>query len=175
MPRKFLKRIMPDHHAMREHPHLQRFGQRILDPQLWHLNRKRVATGLAIGLFIGLLPIPLQMLIVVPLAILLRANLPFAVMSVWITNPLTVAPIYYFEYKLGALLLEMPLLGEYAFTLSWEWFSREFSMIWQPLLLGSLICATIVALLGVVFVRIIWRLVVIRSWLQRAKQKSAKD
>lgn len=174
MPRKFLKRIMPDHNTMREHPHLQRFGQRILDPKLWHLNRKRVALGVAIGLFIGLIPLPLQMLIVVPIALLIRANLPFAVMGVWITNPLTVAPIYYFEYKLGAMILDMPI-GQYAFSLSWEWFSREFAMIWQPLLLGSFICATVAAILGVIFVRIAWRLVVIRSWLQRKKKLLSKD
>lgn len=174
MPRKFLKRIMPDHKVMREHPHLKRFGQRILDPQLWHLNRKRVAMGVALGLFIGLIPFPMQMLIAVPLAILLRANLPFAVMCVWITNPLTVAPIYYFEYKIGAMILEMPI-GQYAFSLSWEWFSREFAMIWQPLLLGSLICATLAAIFGVIFVRLAWRLVVIRNWLQRGKKPPAGD
>ncbi|RKZ99705.1 MAG: DUF2062 domain-containing protein, partial [Gammaproteobacteria bacterium] len=48
MPRKFLKRIMPDHKTMREHPHLQKFGQRITEPRLWHLNRRTVAGGLAL-------------------------------------------------------------------------------------------------------------------------------
>jgi hypothetical protein len=72
------------------------------------------------------------------------------------------------------MILDMPI-GQYGFSLSWEWFSREFAMIWQPLLLGSFICATVAAIVGVIFVRIAWRLVVIRSWLQRKNKQLPKD
>lgn len=87
MPRKFLKRVMPDHKTMQEHPHLQKFGKRLTDPKLWHLNRKSVAGGLALGLFIGFMPIFGQMFIAAALAILFRVNLPIAFMAVWISNP----------------------------------------------------------------------------------------
>lgn len=174
MPRKFLKRIMPDHAVMREHPHLQKFGQRLTEPKLWHLNRRSVAGGAALGLFIGFLPVPGQMFIAAALAIFCRVNLPFAAMSVWITNPLTIAPMFYFAYKLGAWILQVPV-GQLAFSFSWEWLTTEFLSIWQPLLLGSLLCGIAASLLGVLVVRLGWRIVVIHSWLQRKrKNKSSR-
>jgi uncharacterized protein len=169
MPRKFLKRFMPDHKTMREHPHLQKFGQRLTEPKLWHLNRKSIAGGAALGLFIGFMPILGQTMAAAALAILFRVNLPTAIMAVWVSNPVTMAPMYFFSYKLGAWILQVPV-GQYGFSLSWDWFTHEFLAIWQPLILGSLICGLIAAVVGVIVVRLIWRLVVVRHWLQRRRK-----
>lgn len=174
MPRKFLKRIMPDHVTMREHKHLRRFGEKIMAPELWHLNRKSVSAAIAIGVFIAFIPMPGQMLLAAALAIWCRVNLPVAVMSVWITNPLTMAPIYFFTYKVGAMILDVPLrTHEFAFTLDWLW--EELGFIWQPLLLGSFICGVLAAIAGVIIVRLIWRLVVINSWLKRYHRQKSRQ
>ncbi|PCJ33179.1 MAG: ATP-binding protein [Gammaproteobacteria bacterium] len=173
MPRKFLKRIMPDHKVMRDHPHLKRFGQRLTEPKLWHLNRRSVAGGLALGLFIGFMPILGQMFVAAALAIWLRVNLPIAATAVWVSNPLTVAPIYFFVYKVGAWVLQLPV-EQHSFILSWAWFCDEFMSIWQPFLVGSLICGVAVALLGALALRLVWRLIVIRNWLKR-KHKNKKN
>ena len=170
MPRRYLKHIMPDHRTMREHPHLQRFGQRLAEPKLWHLNRRSIALGLALGLFIGFMPILGQMFVAAALAILIRVNLPIAVMAVWVTNPITMGPIYFIAYQIGAAVLAMPV-AEHTFTMSWDWFTHEFIAIWQPLILGSFILGTAAAILGVLFVRICWRVIVIRNWLKRYKDK----
>ncbi len=170
MPRKYLKRIMPDQKTMCEHPHLQRFGQRLAEPKLWHLNRRSIAFGLALGLFVGFMPILGQMFLAAALAIVVRVNLPIAVMSVWVTNPFTMGPIYYFSYQLGAAILAVPI-GEHEFTMSWQWFTHEFLSIWQPLLLGSFILGIAAALMGILFVRLCWRVIVIRSWLKRQQKK----
>jgi hypothetical protein len=164
---------MPDHDTMREHPHLRKFGQRLTEPRLWHLNRRSVSGGVALGLFVGFMPILGQIFIAAALAIWLRVNLPIASMAVWVTNPFTVAPIFFYAYKLGAWVLQIPM-QHYAFSLSWEWFSQEFLNIWQPLLLGSVICGIVAALLGILFVRLIWRLVVIRSWIRRPHKNNSR-
>jgi len=174
MPRKFLKRFLPDHKTMQQHPHLQKFGQRLADPKLWYLNRRSIAGGAALGLFVGFMPVLGQMFVAVALAIFFRVNLPIAAMGVWITNPLTFAPIYFFNYKLGAWVLDVPL-GQYAFTMTWQWFTHEFLAIWQPLLLGSFICGVTAGLLAILFVRLLWRIMVIRSWLQRKKKPTLND
>jgi len=166
MPRKLLKRIMPDHKTMCEHPHLTKFGHRLTDPRIWHLNRRSIALGAALGLFIGFMPILGQMFIAAGLAIMLKVNLTFSMMTVWISNPITAVPLYFFAYKVGAWVLQLPVEA-HAFTLSWQWFTHEFIAIWQPLLLGSVICGLIAALSGILIVRFVWRLIVIRNWLKR--------
>ena len=173
MPRKLLKRLMPDHKSMREHPHLQKFGKRLTEAKLWHLNRRSVAGGLALGLFVGFIPTLGQMVIAAALAIFLRVNLPVAVMGVWLTNPLTFAPIYFFAYKVGSWILQLPI-EQHEFTLTWQWFGHEFLTMWQPFLLGCLVCGLISASLGVIFIRLIWRIMVIRNWLKRQKKNKLK-
>lgn len=174
MSRKFLKSIMPDNATMRDHPHLRRLGQRVLDPQLWYLNRKQVSMGVAVGLFFAFLPIPAQMLVVGILAIWWRFNLPIAVASVWVSNPLTMGPIFYFQYRLGARILDLPI-GNHSFELSWQWFQQVFAHIWQPIMVGAVITGLVAALLGVILVRMIWRLMVIYSWLKRRKKNREKE
>ncbi len=168
MPRKFLRRIMPDNNAMSKHQNLQKFGQRLAEPKLWHLNRYSVSGGVAIGLFISFLPIFGQMLAAAMLAIIFRVNLPVAVFSTWFSNPLTYAPILFASYKLGAWLLQLPV-KEHPFDTSWEWVIHTLLPIWQPLLLGSLIYGIAAALIGMSVVRLIWRLIVIRSWRGRRR------
>lgn len=170
MPRKLLKRILPDHKTMREHPHLKKFGQRLIEPKIWHLNRRSVAGGLALGLFTGFLPVLGQMFIAAALAIFFRVNLPIAMFSSWFSNPFTYAPVFFFAYKVGAWILQVPM-EHHTFDVSWEWLTHEFLLIWQPLLLGSLICGIIAGLLGIIFVRLIWRIMVVRNWLKRRKNK----
>ncbi len=174
MPRKILKRIMPDHKTMREHPHLKKFGKYITEPKLWHLNKNSVASGLALGLFIGFMPIFGQMAIAAALAIILRVNLPIAVMGCWISNPITFAPIFFFSYKLGAWILQVPV-GQHSFEVSWHWLTHEFLVIWQPLLLGSFISGLVAALLGVFLVHFLWRRIVIHNWRKRKEKKQEQQ
>jgi len=173
MPRKFLRRIIPDHKTIRENRHLQRFGQRLAEPKLWHLNRYSVAGGLALGIFVGFMPVLGQMFIAAGLAILLRVNLPVASMAVWFSNPLTVAPLYYFAYRVGAWILQLPV-GNHTFILSWEWLTSGFLLIWQPFLLGCIVCGGVAALIAILATRLVWRLLVIRSWLKRRKKTDTK-
>ena len=42
-------------------------------------------------------------------ALRLRCNLTLAVLTVWISNPLTLPPILYVEYLLGTKLLGQPV------------------------------------------------------------------
>jgi len=73
--------------------------------KLIHLNASphSIALGLAIGIFVGFLPIMgVQMVVVLFVAFPFRkANKVAAVSGVWITNPLTVIPIYMFIYWMG--------------------------------------------------------------------------
>src|SRR5690554_8036200 len=87
---------------------------------------------------------PFQMLAAAFCAIWINANLPLSVALVWISNPLTMPPMFYFNYKLGAWLLDRPVL-DFEFELTWHWISHRLVDIGIPLYLGSLIIATLCA------------------------------
>jgi uncharacterized protein (DUF2062 family) len=57
--------------------------------------------------FLSLPLVGFQMLIVFFLALLVRANLPLIVALQWISNPFTMGPIYFADYKIGRILLEL--------------------------------------------------------------------
>jgi hypothetical protein len=72
---------------------------------LWHFSRKGIAMGLALGIFFGLLIPVAQIPFSATMAVVLRANLPMAVASTLVTNPVTFGPVYYGAYRLGKWVL----------------------------------------------------------------------
>lgn len=65
-----------------------------------------IALGAAVAVFVALLPlVGLQTFISIGIAALLRANKAICIPIVWITNPVTMGPIYYGCYSLGRLLV----------------------------------------------------------------------
>ena len=173
MPRRFIKRYLPDTHKIREHRYVRVFGARLHDPNLWHLNKYSVSGGVSLGIFIAFMPIPMQMLLAAALAILVRVNLPVSVMMVWITNPLTIPPIFYSAYRLGAWILQSPMV-RVKFELSVDWLQSELSAIWQPFLLGCFLMGLIAAIIGNLFIRIGWRTAVLRSWQTRRRLRLSR-
>ena len=166
MPRKFLKRYLPDHRTLREQWYLRPFQALLHDPALLHPNRRTATRALAIGLFWAFIPVPFQMAGAALVALWLRVNIPIALASVWITNPVTMGPIFYAQYRLGAWLLdESP--GDFQFELSLEWLTQGLMNIWQPMLLGTLVFAVFFSTLGYVVLNRIWMMSVMRSYTAR--------
>ena len=74
---------------------------------------RAIAGGLAIGTFIAFTPtVGVQIILAVIVATFFNMNRPAAMIPVWITNPLTVAPIYTFNYWLGSKVSDGPPLAE---------------------------------------------------------------
>jgi uncharacterized protein (DUF2062 family) len=166
---------MPDHRTIREHKNLKFFGQLLHDPNLWHLNRRSVSGGFAVGLFVAFVPVPFQMVLAAAVAIFSRVNLPIAASLVWVTNPFTMPPIFYLAYKTGAWILREPT-HHINFALTFEWLMTQLGDIWEPFLLGCFIFGTISAVMGSLLIRGLWRLQVINNWqarkTSRLQQKS---
>lgn len=166
MPRQFLKRYTPKVHDLQRQRGLGMLGKRLLNPELWHINRQCVSAAFAVGLFVAWLPIPGQMLVAAGLAMLVRSNLPISVALVWISNPLTLPAMFLFAYRIGAWMLGEPpeLL---AFQISWEWLWMRLGQIWAPLLLGSLVSGLVSAFLGWAGMQLFWRWHVVQRWERR--------
>ena len=170
MPKKTIKRLMPDHHTIKTNKHLQIFGDLLHNPNLWHLNRRSVAKAFAVGLFFAFIPVPFQMVLAAGLAIMVHANLPISVALVWITNPLTMPAIFYFCYIVGAWILEEPE-QEFAFEASWQWFIESLSTIGPAFILGCGVSATLFAILGYLSIHGLWRHSVAKEWKKRKAQR----
>jgi hypothetical protein len=80
-------------------------GPSVYHPRLWRISRKGLALGMAIGIFFGLLIPIAQIPFSAALAVVLRANVPAAMASTLVTNPVTFAPVYYLAYQTGQLVL----------------------------------------------------------------------
>jgi len=166
MPRRIIKKYFPDHKTIKEHKHLKIFGTLLHDQNLWHLNRRSFAGAIAAGLFIAFIPLPTQMVIAAAAAIVLRVNLPVCVATVWITNPITMPPMFYAAYWVGATLMNIPPDTQ-AFELSLDALMESLGSSWQPFLLGCFVLGTASSLLGYVLARGVWRWMVVSKWAQR--------
>ena len=173
MRRYWIRKYLPSRDAIREHKALQPVRHLLLEPELWHLHRRSLGGAFFIGLFCAFMPVPFQMLLAALLAIFARCNLPIAVALVWITNPLTIGPMFFFAYKLGAWLVDAELT-ESRWEWSWQWLGTRFAAIWWPFLLGCLVCGWVAGLTGTVVSRLLWRLHVIRRWQMRREKRRAR-
>ena len=172
--RAFLKRVLPTRQHFQEHKHFQVLGDILHDPNIFHLTRYSAAGGVAVGLFLAFIPVPGQMLIAAVVAVLLRVNLPLSVALVWISNPVTIPPLMYIAYKIGAFMLQHPHV-KFHFEFTLQWFEQTFAEIWQPLLLGCLTLGIVSSLCGYLVVRLLWRLTIIRKWEERKRQLRIKN
>ena len=82
----------------------------------WIIHVKRlngdphyVATGMAIGIFVGITPtIPFHTVLALALAFLLRVSKVAAALGVWCSNPVTIPFFYYWSYKIGIFVMGTP-------------------------------------------------------------------
>ena len=170
MPKKTIQRFLPTPAKLRDIKSLAVFGDWIYEPNLWHINRTSTSVAFAVGLFVAFIPLPSQMVFACLISIWLRCNLPLAVALCWITNPVTIGPMFWFAYKVGALVLgETPQSEQFA--ISWEWLGHGLVTIWQPLLLGCLICGFFFASLGYFVINTLWRWQVVQRWEARRERR----
>lgn len=180
MPRKLFRRFLPSAASVRENRLVAMFGSLLRHPNLWHLNRDSVAGAVAIGLFAGLVPGPLQMLTALLLAVPLRRNLPVALLMTFYSNPLTIVPLYLLAYGYGSLLLggghgEAKIVP---FEMDWGNFLDSMSRMldWtlalgKPLFVGLVALGLTLAALGYVAVRVGWRAYVVLAWRARQRKR----
>jgi hypothetical protein len=184
MPRKLFRKYLPSAASVRENRWVAKFGTLLHHPNLWHLNRDSVAGAVAIGLFAGLVPGPLQMLAALLLAIPLRRNLPVALLVTFYTNPFTIVPLYLLAYGYGSLLLGLnhPQPKIQPFDMDWGHLIDSMGRLidWmlalgKPLAVGLVALGLTLAFLGYWAVQLGWRAHVMLAWRRRRKRRYKRD
>lgn len=173
MPRKIFKRFLPDPAKIKGNRWIALLGASIHDPELWHLTKHSVAGAFFIGIFCAFLPIPLQTVLAALLAIIFKRNLALSVGLVFITNPLTMPPIFYFNYLVGTWILNDPTLySQLHINDLWSWLVKNFDDIGKHLILGSVINGLIFGYLGYMIIHLFWIWHVTNRWRIRREQRS---
>jgi len=172
--RKHLKRYLPNHEAVHGNRWLRPFGNSLLHPRLWHLNRHSAAGAVAAGMFCGLIPGPLQMLGAAICALIFRVNLPLAMFVTLYTNPFTIVPLYLVAYQIGRLatgdsagFVEPPAFEMTRFIAWTEAMQQWMLGVGKPLGIGLVLLAIMLAAIGYVVTKAAWRFWLIRAWRQR--------
>ena len=167
MARKIVRKFLPHSDVITKNRWIRKMGPRLQDPSLWHINRRSASLAVALGLFCAFIPVPFQMVIAAAGAIWIRVNILIAVPTVWVSNPITMGPMYYFCYRLGAAMLGQDASG-FDFELSFDWLVNGLVAIWQPFLLGCLVVGVTCATLGYIFMRVMWHLHILSHLKARA-------
>ena len=173
MPRRFFKKVLPRPRHLRDQWFLRPFDALLHDPALWAIHRRSVVRALALGLFIAMVPSPGQTALAGAAAMILRVNLPVALLATWVNNPVTMGPLFYLAYRIGNELLGLPP-QPFELELSFEWLAAELGRIWQPLLLGCLILGTTIATIGFSILNLLWRLMLAYRFRTRRNNRRWK-
>ncbi len=169
MPKHLFKKLSPHPDVIKTNKHLGWLGEHLSLPRLWHFNRRNIPPAFAIGLFAMWIPFPGQSVLAAVLAVLFRANLPISVALVFVTNPLTGPPMFYFAYRVGAWLLSQEPVPH--FEMSMEWLENMLVQTWEPVLLGLTVVATASAILGYYGVILFWRMHILQRLKERRERK----
>lgn len=176
MPRKLFKRFLPSPEKLNENRFVRRLAPWFRHHNLWHLHRRSVAGGVAVGAFTGLIPGPFQMLSAAILSVWFRVNLPVAVVTTLYSNPFTIIPLYIVAYKIGGIATGNPggpmpsfdfTAGEGGWLTLAENFMRWVASLGHDFFIGLFILACSLSLISYFAVRGLWRLYAILQWRRR--------
>lgn len=163
-------RNLPTRESIERSRMLRPVAHRVLAPELWRLTRRSVPRGVALGMVTGILfpvaQIPFSALLALPL----RANIPAAALTTFITNPVTTPPLWVAAYWIGkwALHLDQALPGDPlrdAVETGWvQWLMSDAA----PATAVGLMIVTVVFAVGGYFLTALgWRIWIGRKWQNR--------
>ena len=136
MPRRFFRKFAFKRHDYGDKWFLAPFRHLMHDHRLWSIRRKNVVPAVALGVFFAFMPFPGHPVWAMLAALAVRVNLPIAALTTFISNPLTMGPMYFFAYRFGVWLLGVEQ---------------------KPFVLGCLLLGTAAALMAYVTLDLVWR------------------
>lgn len=175
----FVRRHIPTQESLERNRLLKPFARHLGQPALWRFNRRSVPRAVALGLFVGVIIPVMHIAIAALLAVPTRANIAITAAFTLVVNPLTIPPIYYAAYRLGAWELHHD--AQIVNPATAERVSGELGqiMFWiheasGSIAVGVLTLAFASAALGYVLAALLWRLRLGNRWRRRAGASAPK-
>lgn len=190
MHRRYRKFVLQLYRRLR-HPRILKqsrvmrwFAKHFLAKDVWRPTRHSLAGGTGVGLLVSALLIPGQMPLAAFLCGVLRVNIPIAMVMCWLSNPVTFAPIAWWEISLGNWMMEVMDLGEVV-PLRWSQLTamvREAESVWgffeslrpwaMALYIGGSVAGLMAGVVGYVLVFLIWDAVLmVLHWRRKPSGK----
>jgi hypothetical protein len=172
----WLMRHIPTRETVHRYRLLRPFAPHLTHASLWRMTRRSVPRGVALGLFVAVIIPVMHTAVAAILAIPARANVAVAAVFTLVVNPLTIPPLYYAAYRIGAWELhhDATLVNPAAA----ERFSSELSrlLFWihqasGPIAVGILTIAVAAAVLGYALSSLGWRWWARSKWRQRREAR----
>ncbi|GAA0315641.1 hypothetical protein GCM10009087_27650 [Sphingomonas oligophenolica] len=163
---------VPTRETIEANRFLRPVAHRILVPALWRFHRRSVPRGVALGILAGILFPFAHMALAAVLALPLRANVPTAVGTTLINNPVTFVPILATAYRLGHWVLRLdhqvpghPLVTNVKANSGWlHWVVAQGG---PATIVGLVLIAVTLSIIGYGVTSLIWRLRIARKWRNR--------
>jgi uncharacterized protein (DUF2062 family) len=135
------------------------------------ITRRAITRGLLVGFFWGFIPMPMQMGGVMLTTPFFKFNVPLALATVWLSNPITYPFMFYMEYLTGNLILGKESLQNIELTM--DWFTNHWSDIAVSMYVGAAFWATVGSYTIYLIVNWLWIRSVKRDLKKKNKKKSA--
>ncbi len=166
---RWARRTMPKREQMENSRWIP---NRVLASELWRFTRRSVPRGVALGMLVGIIVPFAQILFAALLSLPVRANVPVAGLTTFITNPFTTPFIWVVAYKVGSWLLRvdaMTVMQPVTRTMEQTQFDQMLTWVTGATLVtafGLVVVAVVSAAVSYLFTSFAWR------WWTAKKRRS---
>jgi uncharacterized protein (DUF2062 family) len=163
--RRLADKAIPSRESIETNRWLKPVAGRVMHSSLWRFTRRSVPRGVALGMVTGILVPMGQIPASAFLALPLRANIPAAAATTFLTNPFTTPPLWVAAYWLGSWMLGPRAAQAVLASDAPGWLDWLLHQAGPATLTGLLTIAVALATLGYFSSGLLWR------WWILAKRK----
>ncbi|MBO9516757.1 MAG: DUF2062 domain-containing protein [Porphyrobacter sp.] len=176
----WLRENMPTREQMEKNRFIRPFAHRVLRSELWRFTRRSVPRGVALGMLVGVIVPFAQILFAALLSTTVKANVPVAALTTFVTNPFTTPAIWVAAYWIGGWMLRVDAativapvntaIEETELQQFLEWLTGATMVTAFGLVIIAIVSAAISYLLAV----FLWRWWIARKWARRKARRLEK-
>ncbi|WP_338468018.1 DUF2062 domain-containing protein [Novosphingobium sp. ZN18A2] len=104
---RWAARNMPTREGLAANRFMRPFAHRVLRSDLWRFTRRSVPRGVALGMLVGIIVPFAQIFFAALFSFTIRANVPVAAATTFVTNPFTTPLIWIAAYQVGSVMLRV--------------------------------------------------------------------
>ncbi|WP_242137266.1 DUF2062 domain-containing protein [Sphingomonas sp. TREG-RG-20F-R18-01] len=176
----YARHHIPTREGIERNRFLRPVAHRILHPVLWRFTRRSVPRGVALGVVSGILFPFVHAPVAALSALPVRANVPVAVATTLLHNPLTSVPLYFSAYHVGCWVLHwdravpgQPIASNVAAHAGW--FHTLVAQVGPATIVGLMVISAVLAAVGYVGAGLVWRVRIGRKWRRRTLQRQMQE